>query len=265
MRGWAFAQMVVFTDSFTPGPSQLWNNLRGAWIGTNGGYYAQLPSNNPLTYTAIPFNFTDCSIDVDINAVADGGVWMRSDEIGENGILLVTGGNFWGGGARGGGAGTSIYWHNVVGGQYGPKLNEVLNVITNPGVQTIHLRVEVAGNTYSAFLNGSTNPVTTLTSATYGSGRIALYDFSSQTFSNAVVKVPTNAVQGPFSLSMTNLDAQHAALFWSTNANSFYLESTPSLSPSFWTLVTNRPAISNEQFVVPVVLTNSAQFFRLHY
>jgi len=262
--GAGFAQTSIFTDDFSPGPSPLWNNLRGEWTATNGVYYALLPSNNPLTYTAVPFNLTDCSLDVDIYAVGDGGVWLRSDEAGENGILLVTGGNNYGGGARGGDAGTSMYWHRVVNGQYSNPLNEAYNVITNPGAQSIHLRVQVTGVTYAAFVNGNTNPVTTLTDSTYASGRMALYDFSAQTFSNVVIQIPSNQTAGPFQLAIAELNPQQAVISWPTNANGFFLQSTPTLANPDWTSVTNRPAVSNELFIVTVTLTNASQFFRLN-
>lgn len=260
--GAGFAQTTIFTDNFNVGASPDWNNLRGDWIATNGVYYAQVPSNNPLTYTAIPFNLADCSIDVDINAVADGGVWMHSDETGDNGILLVTGGNGWGLGDRGGDAGTSMYWHVVVGGNYSSPINEAYNVITNPGVENIHLRVQVVGNVYSAYINGNTNPVTTLIDSTYASGRIGLYDFSTQSFDNVNIQVPASEA-GPFSLQIANSVSNQAAIGWSTNANGWFLQSTPALANPTWTLVTNRPALSNQQYVVTVSATNLAQFFRL--
>jgi len=255
-------QTTIFTDGFTAGPSPLWNNLRGGWIATNGVYFTLHPSNNPLTYSAVPFNLTDCSMDVDINSVADGGVWLHSDETGENGILLVTGGNGWGSGSRGGDAGTSMYWHQVVNGTYSSPLNEAYNVITNPANENIHLRVQVVGNVYSAYLNGGTNPVTVLTNSTYTSGRLALYDFSSQTFDNVNVEVPTNEA-GPFSLSITNMGMQRASIWWSTNANGWFLQCTPALQNPTWTLVTNRPAVSNQQYTVTVPTTNTSQYFRL--
>jgi len=92
---------------------------------------------------------------------------------------------------------------------------------------------------------------------------MALYDFSSQTFSNVVVQVLAGQLQGPFSLAITNSGAQQATISWSTNANALFLESTPSLLSPHWSLVTNRPAVSNQQYAVTIPLTNSSQFFRL--
>jgi hypothetical protein len=81
----------------------------------------------------------------------------------------------------------------------------------------------------------------------------------------AAFGAPTSLAPGPFSLTITNIDSQKAALLWSTNANGYYLEATPSLSLPAWSFVTNRPAVSNQQFVVTVSHTNSARFYRLHY
>jgi hypothetical protein len=256
-------QTIIFSDNFNSGPSPLWNNLRGDWVGSNGVYFAELPSNSPLTYSAVPFTLTDCSVDLDINGVGDGGIWLRSDAAGENGILLVTGGNSYGAGVRGGDAGTSLYWHRVLNNQYSGPLNEAYNVFTNPGVENVHLTVRVSGDVYSAFVNGSTNAATSLTDSTYPSGRVGLYDFSSQTFDNFTIEVPTTNALGPVALSITNSGTNQATLAWSTNANGYFLESTPSLIGPVWTPLTNRPNISGAEFTVPVTVTNAQSFFRL--
>jgi hypothetical protein len=258
----ASAQTVIFTDNFNVGPSPLWNNLRGDWVASNGVYFAELPSNNPLTYSAVPFTLTDCTLDVDINGVGDGGVWLHSDAAGQNGILLVTGGNGYGSGVRGGGAGTSLYWHRVVNNVYSGAMGEAYNVFTYPGIQNVQIKVRVSGDVYSAFVNGSTNAATSFTDGTYSSGRVALYDFSSQTFGNLVIQVPTQP-PGPFALAITNSGLNQASLFWPTNANGFFLESTPSLASPVWMPLTNQPMIAGGQFTVPVAITNARQFFRL--
>jgi hypothetical protein len=79
----------------------------------------------------------------------------------------------------------------------------------------VHLRVEVIGNVYSAYLNGSATPFTTLTSSTFTSGRVGLYDFSpvsgvstprGQTFDNFQVTDLT-AVPEPSSLALLGIGA----------------------------------------------------------
>jgi hypothetical protein len=258
----ASGQTTIFTDNFDPGPSPLWTDLRGDWVGSNGVYFAKLPNNNPVTYTGVPFILTDFTVSVDINGVADGGIWLDSDAAGVNGILLVTGGNGYGGGARGGIAGTSLYWHQVVNNVFSTMLNEVDNVFTDPGVENVQVEVQVSGNVYSAYVNGSATPVTSLTNSTFSCGRVALYDYSSQTFSNFVIQIPTQP-QGPFALAITNSGLLQASISWSTNANGFFLESTPSLQSPAWTPLTNAPTITGTQFTVAVDIMNTQQFFRL--
>lgn len=61
-----------------------------------------------------------------------------------------------------------------------------------PGVIDPHLRVTVVGDTYSVFVDGSATAATTLTTAQFSSGQVALYDFSAQTFDNfALVPEPS--------------------------------------------------------------------------
>jgi hypothetical protein len=52
----------------------------------------------------------------------------------------------------------------------------------------IHLRVEVIGNEYRAYLNGSTTPTTSFVTDRFSSGRVGLFDASSiQQFDNVVL------------------------------------------------------------------------------
>ncbi len=111
---------------------------------------------------------------VTVNNLGDGGIWLRSDDTGNNGILLVTGGDGYGQGARGGPAGHSLYWHVVQNGVPSSEMDPVSGVFT-PG-DTYTIRVTVVGNTYSAYLNGSATPATTLVNNVFNSGYVGLYD-----------------------------------------------------------------------------------------
>jgi hypothetical protein len=152
---------------------------------TGGIYSALALSNFPNGHTSLPFSLVDFSIEFDITDVQDGGVWLRSapasTSIGRTGVLLVTGGNS--------GTWAGLYWHIVTSGSYGANLNGVGGLFT-PGVTDTHIRLEVSGDTYSAFLDGSSAPVTTLTTTAFASGQVALFDLSKQTFDNVVVAVP---------------------------------------------------------------------------
>lgn len=175
---------TVFSDDFNAGASALWSNTRGNWTDAGGVYEAGISNNIPPTYSALPYNLTDFSIDVDINDISDGGIWLRSSFSGSaSGILLVTGGLNQ--------TGTGLYWHIVNNDSYSPILNSVSGLFTQG--DEIHLRVVAIGNTYSAYLNGSSTAATTLTDASFAAGNVGLYDYNdAQTFDNVVVStVPT--------------------------------------------------------------------------
>jgi hypothetical protein len=190
----AIAQ-IIFTDNFNSGASPLWGNQSGNWVTDAGAYNASNPFS--VNYSGLPFSLTDFAVEVDIHNVADGGIWLRSDLTGQNGVLLVTGGRGWGYGDYNPQAGRGLYWHTIQGGSVSSVLNPVINLFT-PEVSSIHLRVEVIGNTYSAYLDGSPTPITSITSSLFSSGRVGLYDFLVQTFDNfslaAVPEPSTGAI-----------------------------------------------------------------------
>ena len=256
----------LFTDDFNTGASAQWSNLRGGWTTTGGVYYATIPNNVPPTFTGLPFILQNFAIDVDINQVADGGIWLRCDSSGTNGVLLVTGGHGWGSGNRGANAGQSLYWHVITPANWSnPQiLNEAFNVFTNPGVENVHVRVEVVSNSYSAFINGSTNATTTLieTNNTYSTGHVGLYDFSIQTFDNFMLQIPPGF--GPYSLGITSDGQSQATLYWLTKASGWDLESTARLTTPNWSTVTNVPIIVGTNFSVTVSNGMTQQFYRLH-
>lgn len=177
--GLAQAQ-VVFTDNFAGAPSPLWANQRGNWTVANGVYFAQEPNHQPPTYTSLPQVLGDLDVEMDINGVNDGGVWLHADDTGANGVLLVTGGFLH--------TGTGFYWHEVVNGNYGPVLGNVNSLFTQG--QNIHIRVTVRGTTYSVYMNNSSTPASTIDSSLFPTGRLGLYDFAveQQTFDNVVLR-----------------------------------------------------------------------------
>ena len=93
-------EQLLFTDNFDNGASSLWGNEVGNWQQTQGTYDSQNPNNNPLTYSSLPYLLKDFSIELDINKVEDGGIFLRSTD-NNNGVLLVTGGKY--------GTGTGFY------------------------------------------------------------------------------------------------------------------------------------------------------------
>lgn len=201
--GPAASAAVVFSDNFDAGASPAWGDERGGWRDTGGTYDATNPSNSPVTYSSVTTlpGLTDFSVDVDVLGFDDGGVWLRSSFGGGNisGVLLVTGGFT--------GSNDGLYWHVVTGGSF----SGVLSPGAAPGVQGTdqHLRIDVVGNTYSAYL-GSTL-ITTLVDNTYSSGAAGLYDFSptsgassprGQMFDNFVITTPDRRIPEPASLAL---------------------------------------------------------------
>ncbi len=172
----------VFHDSFSPAPSPLWRNERGAWAGDGDRYFATNPSNNPPTLTSLTYQHNDFEITVDISDVSDGGIWLHIDDLALNGVLLVTGGF--------GSTGTGLYWHIMTNGGYSPPINQVSGLF-NQG-DDIRVRVVAVGDHYDAYLNGSPTPATSLTVPSPKSGYAGLYDFNSawQSFDSVTLIFP---------------------------------------------------------------------------
>jgi len=172
-----------FCDSFANKNDPAWGDQDGSWTIAKHKYYATMPNNNPLAYTDLVDyqslkNFT---LDVTVNDVYDGGIWLRSQYNGgaPDGVLLVIGGAC--------SSYNGVYWHIVQNGSPGQCLNEV-NV---PGLQGSNAKIKVVakGNTYTAYVNGAM--VTSLTDMTYATGSAGLYDNSAapqETFSHFCLK-----------------------------------------------------------------------------
>lgn len=105
-------------------------------------------------------------------------------------------------------AGTALYWHilrngelvDALGGSASPLSLNAVNGLFLGGVSSPHLRITVSGNTYSVFVDGSSTPVTTLTTDLFSTGRFALLDFhlpglQGQSFDNVVLR--SNVVPAP--------------------------------------------------------------------
>ncbi len=173
----------IFTDNFDSGASPLWGEEQGVWSDAGGIYQSTVGG---LEYSSLPFNLTDFSIDVDINTVWNGAIFLRSNfnSGAYNGIMLVTGGL--------GGGGTGVYWHEWANGgrtgiinHSGPKFSSGSD---------IHLKIDVIGDTYTAYVNNTL--ATSYTSNTYGFGQVALFNNGAvQSFDNVVIS--SNADPNP--------------------------------------------------------------------
>jgi hypothetical protein len=178
---------INFSDSFDSGASPLWGNNSNNWQAANGVYST---TSGGWSTSFLPCALTDFSFDVDINGVWDGGIFVRSayNNGYYNGVSLITGGQ--GGGGRG------LYWHIWHNGNPGSIINHSGSVFS-PGAN-IHVKIKVTGNTYEAYLNGSSTPATTLTTSLFPTGQVALFNNKlGQSFDNVnvdVVPVPAGSI-----------------------------------------------------------------------
>ena len=231
----------------------MWGNESGGWTETGGGYYATEPNNNPCAYSSLPFNLTAFSVDFDINSVSDGGIFLRASPapgtaLGIQGVLL----NF-----KVPGGGPRLYWHVF----YGTNGSAPLNLTYLDYGATPHVHVEVVGDSYAAYINGSTDPVTSLTTNVFSSGRVALYDFSGQSFSNFVLA----RVQPTLGIRM---DPDAAVFYWSAAFPDYVLQTSDDLSPTAqWYSLSGPYALGNGSYQMRLPSLNllHKQFFRLKF
>jgi len=185
---------TLFFDDFNSGAaSPAWSNTLGNWTADGDVYRAQIPNNFPNAHSFVSTfpSLTDFSVTVDVNTARDGGVWLRASSdptssVGVTGILLIF--------LNDGRAPNTLFWHEVIG-SYGSEHNSV----SNQFLVNFSLRIDVQGNTYSAFVNGSSTPATTFISDKFTSGYVGLYDHDifpgdEQSFDNFQLSV---SVPGP--------------------------------------------------------------------
>lgn len=165
----------LFVDDFDNGPSPLWGNEIGDWTAQGGVYFAQAPSNNPPTRTFLPLVYRNIDLEVDVNSLRDGGIFLRYNQNGD-GVLLVLGGGGGGNHPSGGPGNDGLYWHTFI----NDNITGTFGAVGGLGIldQNVHLRVVACGDTYAVYLNDSETPATQLVTGQYASGRVGLYDFS---------------------------------------------------------------------------------------
>ena len=166
----ALAQ-TVYRDDFTGGAQLPWSNLRGDWQASAGEYAAQVPGNTPPTATLLPYELSDFSFEVDLIDPADGGLWLRTNATGTEGVMLVV-------------FPDRLYWHVIadLGGPY--TIHQQASITPNLGPGPTRIRVTGNGPILRAYLRESPTAVSTLDLTTvsnppglnYLSGRVGLYD-----------------------------------------------------------------------------------------
>ena len=158
-------KVFAFFDDFEDGDDFGWGHEIGSWIVSNGEYTATGKSG--LAGSSVgSISWTDYIFEGDLRITQKGAahLGLRVHEVGvssndlPNGIVLVIFPS-----------GNSIYWHvreNWIGDPQGIKN---LDVSVN---RPIHVKVEIAGDTYKAYVNGILK--NTLDDNTYSSGKIAV-------------------------------------------------------------------------------------------
>jgi len=183
---------VIFEDNFDNGPDPAWNPQ---WDSTGGTYGGSMGFSRITLFD----NLTDFTVEVDVKSVDDGGLLLRGSMTGNYGVVLVTGG-------KGNQNYNGLYWH-VNSGGWGPWYGHVLI----PGFwgSDATIKVVVSGNTYSAYVNGSTTPSTVLTDSTYSSGCVGLYLNSNQRYDNFKLTVGPEFTLVPDVIYMMQIDAEN--------------------------------------------------------
>jgi hypothetical protein len=219
----------TFTDNFSP-PSTLWSNSSGNWTSSGGKYYAQSPSNNPDTYSGLPFDLpNDLMLTVTINNLRDEGIWLDSDGTINNAVLLVLGGN-----AQ---RGNWAYWHIDQNGVQSQPLDINYNAFTPDLAYTI--TVIVQGNTYKAYVDpdgvydNNSVLLTTLVSDVYSHGKVGLYDFwpatSFSNFSVTTIAPSVTLISATTDNGATDLNAGHLVTITLTLSEVVKVTGTPTL------------------------------------
>jgi hypothetical protein len=254
--GVASPAAILFSDNFDSGASSLWGNNNGSWSASGGVYAATAPNNFPNAFSLLPFNLTNFVVDVDIQGVTDGGIWLRSSPapgtaVGVKGVLLVLKYADLGGSGQ-------IYWHIVPdGSSYGDALN--VNVGSFAAGSNPHVHVQVSGDTYTAFINGATNAATTLSTSAFGSGQVGLYDFSSQTFDNFVLQAP-----GSTGVTVASVTTPYVEVRWNSSFGSWYqVQIASAKGENKWTNLGSEVIGTGGEISVLVESTQEARFVRV--
>jgi len=190
-----------FVSAFDAAQEAAWyGNERGAWGIADGAYAASVPAAyTNSAYSSFELPQTDFLIELDVvNAshldfTLNGGIYLRSEftpaSAYPRGVLLGFGETYpWGAG--------DIFWSRNYGWGYGGAENVAQSVYA--AGETLHLRIEVRGNTFTAWANDSATPTTTLVTPDFPAGRIALLDGVAEgtAFDNVFIQTLTSCEPG---------------------------------------------------------------------
>jgi alpha-tubulin suppressor-like RCC1 family protein len=191
-----------FLNDFDTSQDAEWfGNERGNWSIAGGAYAAGTPGiYPPVAYTSFDLPQADFLIELDVvnashvNFDTNGGIYLRSTDLPlpwtyPRGVVLAWGEAYpWGGG--------DIYWHFNQGSGYNGAQNIAHSVYT--AGQTLHLRIEVRGDTFTCWANDAPTPTTTFTTPDFPAGKIALLDgvAAGTAFDNIFIQTLTDCEAG---------------------------------------------------------------------
>ena len=239
--GSARAQISVSDDFTTPGGYDLghWGNELGDWPTDNadldaiGFYQAGSPNNTPATYSSVTGfpSLTDFTIDVNVHQFADGGVWLRSEfdpnlyGAGQggvkNGVLLVAGGA--------GGLFSGLYFHTITDGVWSHFLQQWTYPSGDLLGSDATIKVNVSGNTYSASVNGTADPLT-LINDQFDSGNVGLYCYQPTSNLSSFASFSLNASEPPSDTVVRTWTNNTGTFNWSFLSN--WMQFAPPIFPS---------------------------------
>jgi alpha-tubulin suppressor-like RCC1 family protein len=178
-------------------PAAWWNNERGNWAVSGGGYSAAAPSAAPPTYNSFRLPQTDFAVELDVvranitGLTTNTGIWLRSGLPGTTptGVMLSLGDPY------GYGSG-NVYWLRWNGITWLGPFGFVSGGFSEG--QTVHVRIEVRGDTYTAYVNDSVVPTTQLVTPDYPAGKIGLFDNAGTDtlFDNVFIQTLTSCPPG---------------------------------------------------------------------
>ena len=166
----ARASSINVTDTFSP-ISLAWSNSTGNWTASSGDYYAQNPNNSPMAQSLLPYDMTNYTLTVTVNALGDSGIVLRSNAA--DTLYLILGGEGYGQGGRTGYAGNSLYFADSTNLSTN---HQEQNFVFTPG-DTYTIEVTAVGTLFSVYINGSSTAADTYNDTGAGSdGLVGLSD-----------------------------------------------------------------------------------------
>jgi len=184
-----------------PADAEWWGNENGDWGIVNGAYAAAAPGIYfpAVTYSSFRLPLRDFQLELDVvnathlNFDTNGGIYLHAERTPEwpypRGVIFAFGDPYpWDTG--------DVYWYRNFGSGYGSAQN-IANDVYDAG-ETMHVRIEVRGDAFTAWVNDAPTPTTSLVVSGLPRGRIALLDgvAAGTSFDDIFIQSLTNCAPG---------------------------------------------------------------------